>query len=224
VAGKRTADSSAKSDAKPKAAKPAAKPKAAPAKGEKADAVFKLKISLKWLKPEIWRRVEVPDCTLEDLHWVIQLCMPWTNSHLWEFTVGTKRYGMDMDDAPSAFALGDDGSEPAHGVKLSDLAAGGVKKFTYTYDFGDSWDHVVAFEKPVPRDPKAKYPRCVAGARACPPDDCGGAPGYEQLLEVLADKKHPDHKDMMEWVGRPIDPEAFDLDAANKRLQRLKLR
>ena len=212
MASKRTTGSPTRSKAKPKAAAAPAKP----------DTVFRLKIVLKWIKPDIWRRVEVPDCTLEDLHWVIQLCMPWTNSHLWEFTVGKERYGMDVDDAP--FAMDDDDSEPAHKVQLSKLAADGVKKFTYMYDFGDSWDHIITLEKPVPRDPKAKYPRCVAGARACPPDDCGGAPGYEQLLEVLADKKHPDHEDMMEWAGGPIDPEAFDLDAANKQLQRLKLK
>jgi hypothetical protein len=222
VAGKRTTSSSAKPKAKAASAKPRAKPKAAPAKPAKGDTVFTLKIVLKWLKPEIWRRVELPDCTLEDLHWVIQLCMPWTNSHLWEFTVGNQRFGMDMEDAP--FAMEEDDSEPAYEVQLSKLVAAGVKKFNYQYDFGDSWDHIITFEKPATRDPKAKYPRCVAGARACPPDDCGGAPGYEQLLEILADKKHPDHEHMMEWAGGPIDPEAFDLDAINKALQQLKLK
>jgi hypothetical protein len=223
VAAKRTAGSSAKAKAKPAPAKkPGAKPKPAPAKAATGDTVYTLKIVLKWLKPDIWRRVEVPDCTLEDLHWVIQLCMPWDNSHMWEFRVGRERYGMDMDDAP--FAMDDDDGEPAHTVTLSKLVADGVKKFEYTYDFGDSWDHVITFEKPAARDPKATYPRCVAGQYACPPDDCGGAPGYGQLLEVLADKKHPDHEHMMEWAGGPIDPEAFDLDAINKNLRQLKLK
>ena len=187
----------------------------------KTATVHRLKITLDWLKPAIWRRVELPDCTLWDLHAVIQLCMPWTNSHLWEFEISrTERYGDDMDEM---FGVETD-AEPADSVKLSDLVTRGIKKFRYMYDFGDSWLHIIQFEKPVARDPKAKYPRCVAGERACPPDDCGGAPGYEYLLEILADPKHPEHEDRLEWTGGPIDPEAFDIDAINKYLQKLKLK
>ena len=200
-----------------------AKSKARPARRSvaKAETVYKLKIVLKHIKPDVWRRIELPDCTLEDLHEVIQACMPWGNCHLWEFSVGQQRFGMEPEDD---WFMMDDDSDPAWEVQLSDLAAAGVKKFSYMYDFGDSWDHVITFEKPVARDPKAKYPRCVAGARACPPDDCGGPWGYAALLQVLADPKHPEHKHMMEWAGGPIDPEAFDLDAINKRLQRLKFK
>jgi hypothetical protein len=197
--------------------KAAASAKSSPAKAAKADTVFCLKITLDWLKPDVWRRVEVPDCTLWELHAVIQLCMPWTDSHMWSFEVG-------RDEQYSLQADRELGFRPADRVKLSQLAARDVKKIRYTYDFGDSWDHIIVFEKPVARDPKAKYPRCVAGARACPPDDCGGPPGYEQLLEVLADPKHRDHEDMIEWAGGPIDPEAFDLGETNKSLQRLKLK
>jgi hypothetical protein len=182
-----------------------------------ADTVYRLKISLHWLRPMIWRRVEVPDCTLRDLHRVIQACMPWTNSHMWSFEVSRdERYG-DEDDEELDYRSADR-------VRLSDLAARGVKKFGYLYDFGDSWEHVIAFEKPVARDPEAAYPRCVAGARACPPDDCGGPPGYEHLLAVLADPNHPDHAHMLEWAGGPIDPEAFDQDAANRNLRQLARR
>ncbi len=221
MARKRVTDKPAKTT---KPAKPAAKPKAAPAKAAKGDTVFRLKITLDRFKPDIWRRIEVPDCSLEDLHAIIQVCMPWESCHMWEFSVGKQRFGPEMEDNGFGFGFDDDGSEPAHEVRLSDLAAAGVKKLRYTYDFGDTWDHTVAFEKPVARDPEAKYPRCVAGERASPPEDCGGVWGYANLLEILADPKHPAHEERLEWIGGPIDPEAFDLDATNKDLQELKIK
>lgn len=178
--------------------------------------VFRLKVALEHVRPPVWRRVETPDCDLFTLHAVIQEVMPWGNSHLACFIVGREeRYSLDpMDEF-------DD--KPMEAMTLGELAARGVKKFGYEYDFGDSWIHTVTFQKSVARDPAAKYPRCVDGERACPPDDCGGPFGYPELLAALADKKHPDHKHFKEWMGGPFDPEAFDLDAANARLRRLKL-
>lgn len=193
--------------------KPAGLP---PAATPKTDDVYRLKVALEYLKPQVWRRVEVPDCTLERLHEVIQRVMPWDSSHLWCFEVGRTRYvDREFLDFPE--------DRPASGATLGQLAAAGVKKFRYTYDFGDSWDHQVAIEKTVPREPKVKYPRCTAGARACPPDDCGGFPGYERLLDVLGNPKDPEHEDMLEWAGGPIDPEAFDPAAVNKDLAKLKM-
>lgn len=185
------------------------------------DTAFRLKVALDFIKPMIWRRIELPDCTLEDLHLVIQAAMPWWNYHLWSFTVGKHRFGPEMED--TGFGFDDDGDEPARDMWLSTVAAAGVKQFRYTYDFGDGWEHKITLEKPVARDPKAKYPRCAAGERACPPEDCGGVPGYYRLLDILADRKHPEHKDMVEWLGRPYDPEGFDLDAANRELKKVKL-
>ena len=225
MAGKRTTKKPAKPEkpAKPaKAKKPTAKSKAEPAKTAKGDTVFRIKITLDRFKPAIWRRIEAPDCTLEDLHNIIQLSMPWYSCHLWEFNVGRDRFGPEMEDF--GFGFDDDEPAPAGEAWLSGLVAAGIKKLRYTYDFGDSWEHTITFEKPVAREPKAKYPRCVAGERACPPEDCGGVWGYAGLLETLADPKHPDHKEMMQWAGGPIDPDAFDLDATNKELQRLKMK
>jgi hypothetical protein len=198
-----------KADPKPKA-------KSAPTPA-KSDTVFRLKIALKYLTPPIWRRIETPDCTLWDLHAIIQCSMPWYDYHMWDFTITRdERYGPE-DDAEMDYS-------DAGRVKLSHLVARGVKKFTYMYDFGDSWDHLITFEKPVARDPKVKYPRCVAGERAGPPEDCGGFPGYEYLLEILADPKHPEYEERLEWLGEAIDPEAFDLAAINSNLQKLKLK
>lgn len=192
-------------------------PAKAPKVAAKTDTVFRLKISLKHITPTIWRRIEVPDCTLWDLHAIIQLCMPWANYHMWDFAVTRdERYGPD-DDAEMEY-------RDAGRVELSQLAKRGVKKIAYMYDYGDSWDHLVTFEKPVARDPIAKYPRCIAGARACPPEDCGGFPGYDYLLEILANPKHEDYAERVEWLGGVYDPEAFDIGATNVALQKLKIK
>jgi hypothetical protein len=182
----------------------------------KTDEVYRLKIALAYWVPQIWRRVEVPDCTLDQLHEVIQVAMPWDSSHLWCFDVGRTRYiDPEFMDFPE--------DRPATATRLSDLAAAGVKKVRYEYDFGDGWEHTVTIEKVVPREAKAKYPRCTAGAKAAPPDDCGGLPGYERMLEVLSNPKDPEYADMLEWVGGPFDPDAFDLDATNRELGKLKM-
>jgi hypothetical protein len=198
------------------ARKKADSPAKAPSAKTPSATVFRLKIALKSITPMIWRRVETPDCTLWHLHAIIQLCMPWDNYHMWDFAVTRdERYGPD-DDAEMDYS--------ADRVKLSQLATRGVKKLAYMYDYGDSWDHVITFEKPVARDPKAKYPRCIAGARAGPPEDCGGFPGYDYLMEILANPKHKEYKERVAWLGGVFDPEAFDIDAINADLVKLKIK
>jgi len=187
-----------------------------PAKAPAA-TIFRLKIALKGMTPMIWRRVETPDCTLWHLHAIIQLCMPWDDYHMWDFAVTrNERYGPD-DDQEMDY-------RDAGRVKLSQLSARGVKKLTYTYDYGDSWEHVITFEKPVARDPKAKYPRCIAGARAGPPEDCGGVWGYAELLEILANPKDEQYEERVAWLGGKRDPEAFNIDAINTDLAKLKIK
>ena len=92
----------------------------------------------------------------------------------------------------------------------------------YEYDFGDSWNHFLTL-RPVPKDASLLENRavCINGSRSCPPEDCGGVPGYEDMLEVLANKKHPDHRDMKQWLGRPFDPEAFSVDKTNRFLAKI---
>lgn len=93
------------------------------------------------------------------------------------------------------------------------------QKFIYEYDFGDSWEHEIVVEKMLPIDPQGKYPVCVAGARACPPEDCGSFPGYFAILEALrATKKTQEQKELLEWLEDDYNPEWFDLDAVNRRL------
>lgn len=218
MARKRTTDKPTRSTKSAKPARPAAKPKAAPTKAEKEKTIFRVNITLNLFKPPIWRRIETPDCTLEDLHYIIQACMPWGGFHLWEFTAGQHRFGPEMEDDGFGPGFDDDEITPADQVRLSDLTAAGVKKLRYMYDFGDSWEHTIALEKPVAREPKAKYPRCIAGERAGPPEDCGGVWGYANLLEIQANPEHPEYGERMAWLGGPIDPEAFSLEKTNRRL------
>jgi hypothetical protein len=181
--------------------------------------IYQLKITLKWSKPPIWRRVLVRAAMrLDRLHQVIQLVMPWTNSHLHQFGVGRTFYGMPDPDSV------DMGFETLNEKRyaLADLVPAAKKKFIYEYDFGDGWEHEVTVEKILPPDPAFKHPTCLGGANACPPDDCGGMGGYYDLLQKLADPKHPEHDDLKEWIGGGWDPAQFDLGCTNKMLKRLK--
>ena len=177
------------------------------------ETVYQLKITLDNLEPPIWRRVQVEDCTLADLHAVIQLCMGWQNSHLHMFDIAGEQYsdpemGGDSDDLST------------HSESLAHLVDQGYRTFRYTYDFGDSWEHTVEAEDELPAEPKVKYPRCVEGKRACPPEDCGGPWGYPAFLEAIQNPKHEEHAEMLEWVGGKFDPEKFSAAAVNKDMRK----
>ncbi len=180
----------------------------------KPNLAYQLKITLAGIKPSIWRRVEVEDCNLLDLAEIIQICMGWDGGHLWSFEVGGHRYGEDMD--------GELDFEPARKMKLSQLVQRGAKKFTYVYDFGDNWEHVIQVERVLEADPTVDYPRCVKGSRACPPEDCGGPWGYADFCEAIRNPDHPEHDELREWVGEDFDAEAFDLDQVNEELENLR--
>jgi Plasmid pRiA4b ORF-3-like protein len=176
-----------------------------------AGQVYQLNITLRNIKPPIWRRVQVTDCTLATLHNIVQRCMGWTNSHLHAFEIGGEQYGepdpegmMEMEDERR--------------LRLSRVVAHGHKQFTYTYDFGDSWDHGIQVEKVLEPEPRVRYPRCVDGRRACPPEDCGGPWGYPEFVEAIENPRHKRHRELLEWVGGEFDPEAFDIEAVNKKL------
>lgn len=181
------------------------------AKTQKPGAVYQLKIALRDVKPPVWRRVQVRDCSLATLDAVIQTCMGWTHSHMHAFEAGGEQYG---EPDPTGMVEFHDERK----TKLSQLVAQGVKKFLSTYDFGDNWDHAIEVEKTLPAEPGVRYPRCLAGKRACPPEDCGGPWGYPDFLAALRDPKHPDHEDMLEWIGGEFDPEQFDPEEVNEEL------
>jgi Plasmid pRiA4b ORF-3-like protein len=173
--------------------------------------VYQLKITLQHIKPPIWRRVEVKDCTLNKLHDIILTCMGWNGYHLHAFEVGDEEYS---EPDPSGMME----TKNDRKVKLSQVEAGGIKKFTYTYDFGDNWDHIIQIEKVLEAGPGVQYPRCVTGKRACPPEDCGGPWGYADFLEAIRDPQNEQHEELLEWIGGEFDPEAFDIEEINERL------
>ena len=174
--------------------------------------VYQLKITLKGIRPPIWRRVQVySSTTLSRLHLIIQATMGWWNCHLHQFSIDGIDYGESQPEYD--FDVRDEKR-----VKLSQVVAGEKSKFLYTYDFGDSWDHEILVEKVLLSDPEVSYPMCLKGKRACPPEDCGGPWGYAEFLEAIQNPSHPEHEDLLEWIGGSFEPEACDLDKINQRL------
>lgn len=163
--------------------------------------------------PLVWRRIRVPaTCSFWDLHVAIQDAMGWLDCHLHEFQVLDPRSGTIMglgipdDQEPDVAPLVADWT-----AYPLDVIAGRPQPMQYTYDFGDDWVHAIIFEGFEQVSPRRKLrPECVGGAGRCPPEDCGGVPGYDELLATLADPGHPEYDEVLEWVGGPIDPTAFD--------------
>lgn len=198
-----------------------ARPAHAPAAGD----VFQLKVTLLSTKPPIWRRVLVDGAsTLDQVHEVIQAAFGWWNCHLHEFEVGDARYGAPDPDHDPAYGWGPPTLDERR-VRLDSVVGQGTK-LTYTYDFGDDWRHRILVEKVRPAGDVATpavVPACIDGRRACPPEDCGGPWGYEELLAILADPTHPEHDARQEWLGRPFDPSAFDPDDFEVNLRNQQL-
>jgi hypothetical protein len=192
-----------------------ARPKAAKAPAKSA-TVYQLKITLNDIRPPVWRRVQTKDCTLAYLHDIIQIVMGWDDYHLHLFDIGGERYG-DREQWPKEFAEDPDSLDERK-LKLSRIVDHGIHKFTYEYDMGDGWGHTILVEKTLPAEPRVKYPRCVDGKRACPPEDCGGPWGYADFVEAIQDPKHERHEELLDWIGGEFDPEAFDLEAVNEAL------
>jgi hypothetical protein len=174
--------------------------------------IYRLKVTLRGVRPAIWRRVEVPgDASLFELHRVLQAAMGWTDSHLHQFLHRGLYYG-----APDReFGLP---TISERRTRLHDLLERPRERLVYEYDFGDSWEHDVVLEAMEPARPGVRYPRAIGGKRACPPEDVGGPPGYEEFLRALGDPSHEDHESMLTWVGGRFGPEDFDLIAANDRV------
>jgi hypothetical protein len=182
------------------------------AKAKGPGVVYQLKITLRDIKPPVWRRVQIKDCTLSQLHDIIQTCMGWDGYHLHSFEIGGEQYSEPDPDGMMDV-------EDERKVKLSQVVAGGIKKFSYTYDFGDNWEHVVQVEKVLDPEAGVRYPRCIVGKRACPPEDCGGPWGYTEFVAAILDPKHERHEELLEWVGGEFDPEKFDIEAVNEALR-----
>ncbi len=185
----------------------------------KADLLCQFRIALLDIKPPIWRRIQVEDCTLAELHEYIQAAFGWWNYHLHQFEIDGARYGpLPEDDFDYGVEMEDETA-----VRLSDLLpkSGKRTRWIYEYDFGDGWRHEVRFEGYPPKAEGQEYPVCLEGERACPPEDVGGPWGYVEYLEVLADSDHERHEELLEWRG-PFDPEAFDAKQATAAMRKVK--
>jgi hypothetical protein len=179
----------------------------------KNTAIYQLKISLNYVKPPIWRRFLVQsDIKLPDLHKVIQTVMGWTNSHLNQFIIDDVFYCEPSEDYDMDY-------KDYRRVRLNQVINSEKQKFLYEYDFGDSWEHTLLLEKILPADKSVDYPICIDGKRNCPPEDCGGSGGYEELLKIIKNPRHKEHNDMIEWLGDEFDPEEFDIDFINESLK-----
>jgi hypothetical protein len=186
---------------------------------KKADTVFQIKITLRGIDPPIWRRIQTTDCTLGELHGIIQVAMGWEFEHLYRFNIS----GVEYADLGMA---GFDDVEDACDTRLSEVLPAGNRRprFEYEYDFGDQWIHQLIVEERLPPEKGVKYPICVAGQRACPPEDCGGPWGYPGFVDAICNPAHRGHGEMLEWVGGEFDPERFDREAVNRELRRMRTR
>jgi len=179
--------------------------------------IYQLKIELRDSHPKIWRRVQVTEeITFSELHYILQLAMGWENDHMYEFVVKKIRihdFGDVLDDGSNLF------ERDSQDTCLNELINKVKSKFTYIYDFGDDWEHIVVLEKILPEEEDKTYPAFIDGERACPPEDCGGIWRYQGMLTILTNKNHPEYDEVSEWMGDDWDAEFFDPEVAEVALQ-----
>ncbi len=181
----------------------------------KSIKIYRIKITLKNIRPPIWRRILVPETYLfQELHTAIQDAMGWDDYHLHEFQVGDvciegKGNGFCVD-AMWGSHFSQETRVSAISTKLNELITKEKQKFNYIYDFGDQWKHALVLEKILPAEDGVVYPVCLDGKRACPPEDCGGPWGYEDFLCTMGDPDDPEYEERLEWAGGKFDPEHFD--------------
>lgn len=198
--------------------------RAAAKKPQPAGQAVELEIALRYIKPRIWRRFVVPgNIKLHKLHAVIQTVMGWTDSHLHSFRLNSHEYvQVHLGDSDWQQSMGDTIIHDERKHPLGDLIAAKGDKFDYVYDFGDDWEHEIKVKSILPSPEPLKFAFCVLGARACPPEDCGGPYGYEELCTALANPKYPEYEHWKEWIG-DYDPGHFDVQEVNWLLSRVRV-
>ena len=186
-------------------------------RGAQPEVAYQLKVTLLDVKPPVWRRLLVPGTiSLDRLHTVIQKAMEWTDAHLHEFVIQGRRYGPPDPEEPDARI------RPESLMSLRQATPVQGLRFEYLYDFGDNWTHEVQVESIQVPEKELRHAVCLAGERRCPPEDCGGPAGCAEFLEAIRDPGHPQHREMLDWIGGAFDPDAFDLNAINRKLRLLK--
>ncbi len=180
--------------------------------------ILQLKITLLGIEPKIYRIVQVPaTITLRNLHKVLQRVMEWENYHLYQFVKDRDSFGPKSRDFDMPEVQND------KSVPVADLLPKPRHKMLYEYDFGDGWLHEILLQKILPAEEGVRYPVCIEGKYAGPPEDSGGPPGYCDLLEALDDPAHEGHEVAKDWLGEDYDAEFFDLEEVNRRLRRIKV-
>jgi len=171
------------------------------------EIITRVRIELEGTEPFVWRELDLPlSTTLASLHYIIQVVMRWQDYHLHEFIVGDRVYGVpDPDDVFEERRVYQEKS-----IRLGTLMERGVREFLYLYDFGDYWLHRITMNEVRQGAPSVEYPCFVAGARRAPPEDVGGTTGFAEFLEAMADPEHEQHQLMMDWQGKPFDPEDIE--------------
>jgi hypothetical protein len=178
------------------------------------DAIATLRIEIKYIERLIWRRVAVrTSMNLQALHTVIQATVGWLDYHLWEFVIGERKYGVPDPGRPHV--------KNGATTQLAAILASGITEFGYVYDFGDNWEHRIVVEEVGIADAGAKYPRFLGGERRCPPEDCGGPPGYFDFTESIVRKRSKTAKEALEWYGGPYDPNDMDVEQIRIALGRI---
>ena len=171
------------------------------------DTIAVLRIEIEDIEPLIWRRVAVrTSMNLSSLHQVIQATMGWLDYHLWEFVANESKYGILIPDDPDWNRR----INNAANTKLCVALATGITEIGYTYDIGDNWQHRIIVELIKPAEAAASYPQFLGGERRCPPEDCGGPPGYFEFIENIASKRSKKAREALEWYGGPYDPDDID--------------
>jgi hypothetical protein len=184
--------------------------------GKKPASIYQIKVTLDGIRPPVWRRIQATgNTTLLKLHAILQTVMGWQDYHLHEFTIADVTYGDPENDEWDEWGIA-----PEERYRLSQVIPGEGFRFHYMYDFGDGWRHTLLVEKVAPAEKGIRYPICLKGKRACPPEDVGSVWGYHNFLQAIGDPDHPEHDQHLTWAGGSFDPEAFDLEEVNAGLRR----
>lgn len=174
------------------------------------EEIFQFKVTLKGIKPTIWRRIQVIDSySFWDLHVAIQDAMGWEDYHLHCFEVFNPKLCCEENIGSSEGDNDELFDKASWKAKVKDYLDLNNNTMLYEYDFGDCWKHIVKLEKILIKQPNKKYPICVDGKRACPPEDVGGIHGYEEFLQIIKNKRNPRHKEILKWIGGAFDSEHF---------------
>ena len=178
--------------------------------------VYELKVTLEGSAPAIWRRIRVPgDVTLARLHRILQTTMGWGEMHHHQFVIRGRCYGRPDREGEV---------QDERRVRLAEVVRRAGSRFIYEYDFDDGWVHDVRVERILSAEEGTQAPACLAGERACPPEDVGGMYGYYDVLALLQNGRSAGHERAQEWIGERFDPDAFDVETVNRRLGSVRKR